>query len=266
MDRLNELKGNTNYTSLEEGNIQNMSNDEIRRKIFLDKIENIMLDIEELTKINRKIDDCNQKNNYNIGEYVVATKNLFKKIIKEIRSIEDKNDGSNLQLNNINVCKRKITSISKTNNELISRNRADQKRNYKMVSPDISDIQVDLMISRGVTTKELLEDRILNEGVNSKFNEVKSKYNDVLDLETNIAELHQIFLDLAVLTKLQGEHLDSIESNVNNASDYISTGNVELVGAIEYQKSIRYKQCCIALIVLVIIGIVVGVIAAKLSR
>ena len=93
----------------------------------------------------------------------------------------------------------------------------------------------------------------------------KDKYQDVLTLEKSVAELNQMFLDFALLTEQQGELLDQIEHQVKEAGDYIDAGNTELVQAIELQKSIRYKQCCIALIVLVVLGIVVGVVAAKVS-
>ena len=83
------------------------------------------------------------------------------------------------------------------------------------------------------------------------------KYQDVLTLEASVNELHQMFLDFALLTEQQGELLDQIENQVKAASDYIDDGNTDLVGAIELQKSIRRKQCCIIVTVLVIIGIII---------
>lgn len=94
---------------------------------------------------------------------------------------------------------------------------------------------------------------------------VEDKYKDVLTLEASVAELHQMFLDFALLTEKQGELLDQIEHQVKEASDYIDQGNQEMVEAIELQKSIRYKQCLMIIIVIVILGIVAGVIAAKVS-
>ncbi len=89
---------------------------------------------------------------------------------------------------------------------------------------------------------------------------VADKYQDVLTLEASVAELHQMFLDFALLTEQQGELLDQIEYQVKAASDYIDEGNSEMVQAIEIQKSIRAKQCCLIVIVLVVIGVVVGIV------
>lgn len=44
---------------------------------------------------------------------------------------------------------------------------------------------------------------------------VADKYQDVLTLEASVAELHQMFLDFALLTEKQGELLDQIEHQVN---------------------------------------------------
>jgi t-SNARE complex subunit (syntaxin) len=44
-----------------------------------------------------------------------------------------------------------------------------------------------------------------------------------------VAELHQMFLDFALLTEQQGELLDQIEHQVKEASDFIDQGNTEMV-------------------------------------
>jgi t-SNARE complex subunit (syntaxin) len=86
---------------------------------------------------------------------------------------------------------------------------------------------------------------------------VADKYQDVLALEASVAELHQMFVDFALLTEQQGELLDQIETQVKAASDYIEDANKELVQYIEYQKQIRKRQFCILIILLVVIGVII---------
>lgn len=74
------------------------------------------------------------------------------------------------------------------------------------------------------------------------YAKVAGKYQDVLTLEQSVQELHQMFLDFALLTEQQGELLDQIEFQVKQAADYIEDGNVDVYEAGEYQKSIRKKQ------------------------
>lgn len=71
---------------------------------------------------------------------------------------------------------------------------------------------------------------------------VAGKYQDVLTLEASVAELHQMFLDFALLTEQQGELLDQIEFQVKSAGDYIEQANEEVVEAIEISKKVRKKQ------------------------
>lgn len=86
---------------------------------------------------------------------------------------------------------------------------------------------------------------------------VKDKYKDVLELERSIAELTQMFQDLALLVDQQGGLLDRIEENVKRAGDFIAGGNEELHESVRLQISLRYKQCCLATtVVLVLAGII----------
>ena len=89
---------------------------------------------------------------------------------------------------------------------------------------------------------------------------VANKYQEVLNLEKSCMELHEMFMDFALLTEQQGEMLDQIEFQVKAASDFIDDGNVDLGKAIEYQISIRKKQCCILVTLLVVIGIILAIV------
>jgi t-SNARE complex subunit (syntaxin) len=77
------------------------------------------------------------------------------------------------------------------------------------------------------------------------YAKVAGKYQDVLTLEQSVAELHQMFLDFALLTEQQGELLDQIEFQVKQAGDYVEEANVDVHQSIEYQKKIRKKQWCV---------------------
>jgi hypothetical protein len=44
--------------------------------------------------------------------------------------------------------------------------------------------------------------------------EIKERHDAVRDIEKKLLELHQIFLDMAVLVEAQGELLDNIETQV----------------------------------------------------
>lgn len=143
------------------------------------------------------------------------------------------------------------------------------KRQVQIVKPDATTEEIDAVFKSGGGVGDFVKNTILvgkaSDAVQNAYIHVADKYKDVLALEASVAELHQMFMDFALLTEQQGELLDQIEFQVKEASDYIDQGNTEMVEAIEIQKSIRYKQVCICMTILLVVGIIVAIVAAKLS-
>lgn len=133
-------------------------------------------------------------------------------------------------------------------------------RQVQIIKPDATDQDVDDIMRSEGGREALYQQQILSGGVNdqikTQYRAVAGKYQDVLTLEASVAELHQMFLDFALLTEQQGELLDQIEYQVRSAADYVEEGNVQVYEAIEYQKKIRKKQCWIILVVVILIIIV----------
>lgn len=133
--------------------------------------------------------------------------------------------------------------------------RKKVKRQVQIVNPEATDEDVDKVMRSEGGRDALYKQQILEGGVNDQvkqaYTKVAGKYQDVLTLEQSVAELHQMFLDFALLTEQQGELLDQIEYQVREAGDYVEDANVDVYESIEYQKKIRKKQCCIILIVVI---------------
>ncbi|KAG8642320.1 hypothetical protein MANES_12G075900v8 [Manihot esculenta] len=91
--------------------------------------------------------------------------------------------------------------------------------------------------------------------------EIQERHDAVKEIEKKLLDLHQIYLDMAVLVEAQGEILDNIESQVANAVNHVQSGTTALQNAKKLQKNSR-KWMCIAIIILLIIiaVIVVGVV------
>lgn len=91
--------------------------------------------------------------------------------------------------------------------------------------------------------------------------EIQERHDVVKEIEKKLLDLHQIYLDMAVLVEAQGEILDNIEDQVTTAVDHVQRGTTVLQNAKKLQKNSR-KWMCIAIIILLVIVavIVVGVI------
>ncbi|MFS7924786.1 putative target SNARE coiled-coil domain, syntaxin domain, syntaxin/epimorphin [Helianthus anomalus] len=86
--------------------------------------------------------------------------------------------------------------------------------------------------------------------------EIQDRHDAAKEIETSLLELHQVFLDMAVMVEAQGEKMDDIEHHVMNAAQYVNDGTKKLETAKGYQKQSR-KCMCIGIILLLIIILVV---------
>mmetsp|Transcript_28556 Transcript_28556/g.60262 ORF Transcript_28556/g.60262 Transcript_28556/m.60262 type:complete len:334 (-) Transcript_28556:168-1169(-) len=195
-------------------------------------------------------------------------KNLLGLLKEENASLkkEEKAKPTDLRVrdNLVNTLLRKFIDEMKRYQNAQQQYKTDVKkkvtRQVQMIKPDATDQEVDQIMRSEGGREALYQQQILSGGVNdqikTQYRAVAGKYQDILTLEASVAELHQMFLDFALLTEQQGELLDQIEYQVRAAADYVEDANVDVYEAIEYQKKIRKKQCWILLIVVVLIIIV----------
>jgi len=142
---------------------------------------------------------------------------------------------------------------------------------YKMVKPDAKPEEIDEAIESGDTqifAKAILDTERKNQA-KSALAYIESKSNDIKRLEQSILELHNLFLDMAILVEAQGELIDQIEYNVTTTVGNTKLAVENLQGANKYQRKSRKKMCiiiCILIVLLVVLaggGIIAGVVVTK---
>uniref|UniRef100_UPI003AB01C61 syntaxin-2-like n=1 Tax=Centroberyx gerrardi TaxID=166262 RepID=UPI003AB01C61 len=69
------------------------------------------------------------------------------------------------------------------------------------------------------------------------LNEIESRHQDIVRLESSIRELHEMFADIAMLVETQGELMNSIEKNLTSAAEYVDTGKADTKNAVLYMKN-----------------------------
>ncbi|KAH7566113.1 hypothetical protein JRO89_XS08G0091000 [Xanthoceras sorbifolium] len=118
---------------------------------------------------------------------------------------------------------------------------------------------IEKIISDGNGGEEFLTRAIQEHGrgkVLETVVEIQDRHDTAKEIEKSLLELHQIFLDMAVMVEAQGEQMDDIEHHVMNASHYVKDGTKELKTAKDYHRSSR-KWMCIGLILLLLIILVI---------
>lgn len=169
--------------------------------------------------------------------------------------------------NLVNTLTRRFVAHIKLYQNAQKNYRADIKdkvrRQVQAVQPEATEEQIDAVMQPGGEGVEGLIRKTMLTGVadpiKNAYSNVAERYNDVLTLEASVAELHQMFLDFALLVEHQGEMLDQIEHQVKKSTDYVYQGNANLLSSIEIQKRTRSKQCKIIIIIAAIVGIVVSI-------
>lgn len=203
--------------------------------------------------------------------------NIAKGILQKLREdtermkAADKTGNGEVRIreNLVSTLTRKFVDVMKEYQSVQTKYKTEIKKKVKrqvqIVKADATSEEIDTILKNG-GADQVFKDAILKgeaaDSVRNMYMHVADKYQDVVTIEQSVAELHQMFIDFALLTEQQGELLDVIEFQVKAASDYIDEGNSEMVKAIEIQKSIRKKQCCCVITILVIIGVVVGFVVA----
>lgn len=96
--------------------------------------------------------------------------------------------------------------------------------------------------------------------------EIQDRHDTAKEIEKSLLELHQVFLDMAVMVEAQGEQMDDIEHHVMNAAQYVNDGSKNLKTAKGYQKSSRRCMCIGIILLLILILVIVIPIATSFSH
>ena len=135
---------------------------------------------------------------------------------------------------------------------------AVERRVFTVTGKRPTAADVDAMIESG-ESETVFQRAILEHGrgaVADTLADIRERHEAVRQLEGSLLDLHQVFLDMAVLVDAQGEMLDSIEAQVGRARDHVESGVTHLVEAKRSQKRTRRLMCC-ALMTLIVIAVVI---------
>jgi len=121
-----------------------------------------------------------------------------------------------------------------------------QQREMMLLMPDASKEEVQHMIQDGETCSHLIAQKMAgaHAAILNEVQRIREKHSDILKLEQSIAELAQMFQEMAVLVDSQGEMLDSIEINVHNTKSFTAKAQKELVTTVKVQRNTKKWTCC----------------------
>ncbi|GLH01667.1 Syntaxin-1A [Gryllus bimaculatus] len=139
--------------------------------------------------------------------------------------------------------------IRKTQHSTLSRKFVEVMTEYNRTQTDYRERyeQLEEMLDQGnpaVLTQGIVMD---TQQAKQTLADIEARHADIVKLENSIRELHDMFMDMAVLVESQGEMIDRIEYNVEHAVDYVETATQDTKKALKYQsKARRSLLFCVA--------------------
>ncbi|XP_078410694.1 syntaxin-2-like isoform X1 [Cetorhinus maximus] len=191
------------------------------------------------------------------------------KIIEQSINEEDENQGSvdlRIRKTQHSTLSRKFANVMTEYNEIQilfrERSKGRIQRQLEITGKTTTDDELEEMLESGnpsIFTSDIISDTQITR---QALNEIESRHKDIIKLEASIRELHNMFVDMAMLVEQQGEMINNIETNVVKATEYIERAKEETKKAVRYQSKARrkifYIMICIV-VLLVIVAIIIGV-------
>ncbi|XP_055535790.1 syntaxin-1A isoform X4 [Wyeomyia smithii] len=237
-------------------------------------IDKIQANVEEVKKKHSAIlsaPQSDEKTKQELEDLMADIKKTANRVRGKLKGIEQ-NIEQEEQTNKSNADLR----IRKTQHSALSRKFVEVMTEYNRTQTDYRErckgrIQRQLEITGRATTNEELEE-MLEQGNSAVFTQgiimetqqakqtladIEARHADIIKLENSIRELHDMFMDMAMLVESQGELVDRVEYHVEQSRDYVAQGHQELVIAKRYMSKARKKKIMI-LICLTVLGLIVA--------
>ncbi|KAK7864765.1 hypothetical protein R5R35_012262 [Gryllus longicercus] len=237
-------------------------------------IEKIQNNVEEVKKKHSDIlsaPQTDEKVKQGLEDLMSDIKKTANKVRTKLKTIEH-----NIEQEEHNKKSSADLRIRKTQHSTLSRKFVEVMTEYNRTQTDYRErckgrIQRQLEITGRTTTNEELED-MLEQGNPAVFTQgiimetqqakqtladIEARHADIIKLETSIRELHDMFMDMAMLVESQGEMIDRIEYHVEHAVDYVQTATQDTKKALKYQSKARRKKIliliCLSVVILILI-------------
>ncbi|KAL3509473.1 hypothetical protein ACH5RR_028874 [Cinchona calisaya] len=254
---------------------------------FFKDVENVKQDMQDVEKFYKKLQESNEEsktvhNAKTMKELRARMDSDVSQVLKRVKIIKGKLEaldrsnqanrrvpgcgpGSSADRTRTSVVSglgKKLKDMMDDFNGLRAKMNAEYKetvgrRYFTITGEKANDELIENLISSG-ESETFMQKAIQEQGrgqILDTISEIQERHDAVKEIEKNLIELHQIFLDMAALVEAQGQQLNDIESHVAHASSFVRRGTDQLQEAREYQKSSR-KCTCIAIglgIVLILI-------------
>ncbi|XP_041977113.1 syntaxin-1A isoform X7 [Aricia agestis] len=221
-------------------------------------IDKIQANVEEVKKKHSAIlsaPQSDEKTKHELEDLMADIKKTANKVRGKLKHIEQ-----NIEQEEHSNKSSADLRIRKTQHSTLSRKFVEVMTEYNRTQTDYRDrcknrILRQLEITGRATTDDELEamleqdnPAVFTQGIimetqqaKQTLADIEARHADIIKLETSIRELHDMFMDMAMLVESQGEMIDRIEYHVEHAVDYVQTATQDTKKALKYQSKARRR-------------------------
>ncbi|KAL7645113.1 UNVERIFIED_CONTAM: hypothetical protein RMT77_003491 [Armadillidium vulgare] len=232
-------------------------------------IEKIQNNVEEVKKKHSEIlsaPQTDEKVKQELDDMMTDIKKTANKVRGKLKGIEQSIESEE----SVNKSSADVR-IKKTQHSTLSRKFVEVMTEYNRTQTDYRErckgrIQRQLEITGRTTTNEELENMIeagdpgvFTQGImvdtqaaKQTLADIEARHADIVKLETSIRELHDMFMDMAMLVESQGEMIDRIEYHVDQSVEFVGKAMEDTKKALKYQSKARRKKIMIMVCVSVL--------------
>lgn len=140
------------------------------------------------------------------------------------------------------------------------------QRQLEISGKQTNDREIEEMLETG--NFQIFSDQYLQETKQARqtLADIKAQHNQIIRLEKNILELHDMFMDMAQLVESQGEMVDNIEKSMLSTGDYVEQAKTDTTKALSNARAARRKKILIICIGVVVLVVAVVILIVVLSQ
>ncbi|CAK7329680.1 unnamed protein product [Dovyalis caffra] len=233
---------------------------------FFEEVKVIKIDMEEITNLLIDLHDLNEESRSTHSAKIL--KGIRDRINSDMVTILQKAKKIKSRLGSIdqsNVANRRLSKAYKEGSP-VDRTRVSVTNGLRV---KLRDMMHDFQALREKILKDHKEGLKRRRGKEKEFEgkaelvkENQARHEALKEIQRSLTELHQVFLDMAILVETQGDEINDIEENVACAKIHISGGTDGLYYANQMKKRGSNWGCWIGVFMLILMGILVSTLAS----
>ncbi|XP_058690383.1 syntaxin-3 isoform X2 [Poecile atricapillus] len=257
-DRLEQLKAKQDADDEEELEIA-VDNTAFMDEFFAEieetrqNIDKISENVEEAKKLysiilsapipEQKTKDDLEQLTAEIKKMANSVRNKLKSMERNIEQDEARSSADlRIRKSQHSVLSRKFVDVMTKYNEaqvdFRERSKGRIQRQLEITGKNTTDEELEEMLESGnpsIFTSGIMDSQISKQALS----EIEGRHKDIVRLESSIKELHDMFVDIAMLVENQGAMIDRIENNMDQSVGFVERAVADTKKAVKYQSEAR---------------------------